>query len=280
NANGGLPPYSWSVASDSTLPPGLSLIAASPTLGSPLPSNVSPGFTVLAGMAATPCRYTFDLIVADAAGVEARRTFTLNVSTLVILAGSPRVATTGAPYGQQFTATGGTPPYIFTMNRLSLTQDMLPPGFVLSPDGLVSGTTTSTGIYVFTLTVADANGNTFTRANSVVVTNPTGLFVTNFNPPDAWVGRGRQLQTLSTSGTSTYAWSLVDGMLPPGVVLVPGSALGVASTTLVGGPPTSPGTYTYTLRASDIANPSNFADHSFTYRVAPMQVVSPPLELQ
>ena len=278
-ANSGTPPYAWSVAPGSTLPPGLSLIAASPAFGVPLPFNLLPGSTVLGGMPTTPGRYTFDLIVTDAAGTPLRRTFTLNVSSIVILSGSPRTATTGVAYAEQFTAAGGTTPYTFTGSPISLTQDRLPPGFTLSPDGLLSGTTTSTGFYGFILTATDATGNTFARSYSLLVTNATGLFVTNTNPPDDWVGSGRRFQTLNASDASTYSWSLVDGALPPGVALVPGDVLAGPNTTVLAGPPALPGTYTFTLRATDTANPINFADHTFTYRVAPMQVVSPPLEL-
>ena len=39
------------------------------------------------------------------------------------------------------------------------------------------------------------------------------------------------------------------------------------------------GTYTFTLRATDLVNSSNTADHTFTYRVAPMQVVLPPIAI-
>ena len=75
-------------------------------------------------------------------------------------------------------------------------------------------------------------------------------------------------------------WSLVDGILPPGTSLIGGDAIGVSNTTFLGGAPTTPGTYTFTLRATDNANPANFADHTFTYRIAPMQIVSPAIELQ
>ena len=275
-ANGGTPPYGWSVAPTATVPPGLGLIAAQ-TLASPLPTNVAPASTLLAGMPSAAGRYTFDLIVTDAAGAQAQRTFTLNVSSLVILSGSPRNGTAGVAYGQRFTAAGGTPPYTFAIAPVSLTQDMLPPGFSVSPDGLLSGTTTSTGIYNFIVTAADAGGNTFARSYSLVVANTGGLFVTNANPSDTWLGRGRALFTLNTNGTSTYTWSLVDGMMPPGVALIPGNTIGAANFTFVGGRPTASGTYTFTLRATDTADSTNIADHTFTYRVAPMQVVTPPI---
>src|SRR5262245_6241162 len=72
---------------------------------------------------------------------------------------------------------------------------------------------------IFILTAADAAGNTFERSYRLVVANGGGLFVTSTNPSDTWLGRGRPLFTLNTNGTSTYTWSLVDGMMPPGAAL-------------------------------------------------------------
>jgi len=42
------------------------------------------------------------------------------------------------------------------------------------------------------------------------------------------------------------------------------------------GPPTVPGIYVFALRATDVNNPASFADHQFTYRVSPVQVITPP----
>jgi hypothetical protein len=53
---------------------------------------------------------------------------------------------------------------------------------------------------------------------------------------------------------------------------------GPNNTELVGAP-TTPGIFTFTLRATDNANAANFAEHVFTVHVAPMQIVSPPIAL-
>ena len=277
--SGGTPPYSWSAASP--LPPGLSLIDVS-TLGSPIPQGVIPGIPVLAGAPTAEGPYTFDLILTDAAGASLRRTFTLNVTSINILPGAPRAVTTGVAYAEQFTPVGGTPPYTFTMTKTGPTQDMLPPGLSLSPSGLIAGTTNSTGNYAFVLHLRDAAGHTFARTYSVngpqlTVNNPAGLRVTNTNPFDIKAG-GRLSMTLSTSGNSTYAWSVVTGSsLPPGMQLVSGPPFVNAGQTALIGPPTTPGIYSFTLRATDTANSGNIAEHTFTARVVPMHLVSPPL---
>jgi hypothetical protein len=63
-------------------------------------------------------------------------------------------ATTGTPYAQMLTASGGTPPYTF-----SVLSGALPPGLMLNPaTGLVSGTPMSSGTFHLTLAATDANG--------------------------------------------------------------------------------------------------------------------------
>jgi hypothetical protein len=263
NANGGVPPYEWMLTSGA-LPPGLQLIRA----GADLPT-FPPGVTILAGAPTAPGNYVFDLTLSDAAGAMVQRRFTLKVTSTAII-GGVRTATVGVAYAQRFTGVGGTPPYTFTIEPNSLTVDVLPPGMTFSPDGLMSGTPTSTGVHNMLMRATDAAGQTFARNATLNVDNPLGLRITNANPPDAWVGLARTLN-LQTNGTSTYTWTLESGMLPPGFGVINGP------TPQVGGPASVPGTYVFTLRATDNANAANTALHTFTFRASPMQIVSPPV---
>ena len=219
NAVGGVPPYTWRVASGSRLPPGLQLLSAtafSPTFG--------PGTVLLAGMPTVAGTYTFDLIATDSAGIEGRRTYTVNVTRLALLSGTIPTAIAGTAFSTRFAATGGTIPYTFTMSPVNATQDMLPPGFTMSSDGQISGTTNSTGSYSFALRVQDSAGNSITRNLTLLVTNPSGLRVLTGNPPDLWIGGGLHGETdLSVNGSSTYTWTHTAGTLPPGLHLVVGN---------------------------------------------------------
>src|SRR5262245_28973884 len=155
---------------------------------------------------------------------------------------------------------------------------MLPPGFTMSSAGQLSGTTNSTGSYTFSLRVQDAAGNTTTRNFTLTVNNSFGLRVLNGNPVDLWVGGGLNGEVdLDVNGASTYTWTHTGGTLPPGVHL--DTTIGGPNNTELVGAPTTPGVYTFTLRATDNANAANFAEHVFTVHVAPMQIVSPPLAL-
>jgi hypothetical protein len=295
--NGGMPPYSWSVAAGSSLPPGINFVTAA-TYGSPTPTNtvlgftssafLNPGGTVLAGTPTSAADYTFDLVLTDALGAQSRRTFTLHVSPMTILQTTLATGRVGTAYSRQFTVAGGTGPYTFTMRPVGASQDMVPPPLTLSPAGLLSGTPTSTGNYAFFLEAKDALNRTFARRYTLFVTNASGLFVTNFNQADSPIGVGRRsltlgLSVLNANGSQsfppgTYTWSLVSGSLPPGVSLLTGDLYANADQTILGGQPMAPGLFVFTLRATQVGTPSNSADHTFTYRVAPMQSVAPATE--
>jgi Putative Ig domain/Putative binding domain, N-terminal len=267
---GGVAPYTWSVAPGSTLPGSLALIP-----GSVAPSAFNPGATVLSGVVSVPGAYAFDLILADSTGATTRRTFTLRVSAMGLPNFGLQTGTTGVAYAQQLVPSGGTAPYVFSMTPISSTQAMLPPGYQFSSAGLISGTTTSTGVYAFDVTVTDGAGRAFVRRYNLTVNNASGLRIQNTNPPESSAGTGRVL-TLSANAGGSFSWSVVSGSLPPGVSI---GGVGTPPAPSLIGAPSVPGVYTFTLRAIDAANSSNFADHVFTYRVVALHVVSPPVEL-
>ena len=259
---GGVPPFTWAVAPGSSLPPGLSFYSGT-SLNS-YSSNQTVGLTYLQGAPTAAAAYSFDLVATDSVGANFRRTFTLNVSPLAVFSSGLKTATTNVPYSQQITAVGGTPPYSFTYALSGLNTDMLPPGFTTSPTGLISGTTTSTGAFGFMATAHDAAGHTFTMTYNYGVTNASGLEVTTSMPAGVRAGVGFTT-SLSTNGVSTYTWTVASGALPPGVTL---------NGNVLTGPASAAGIYNFTVRATDTANSSNFADRAYTLRVQPMQPIT------
>jgi subtilisin family serine protease len=153
-ASGGTTPYSWSVVSGS-LPPGLSLS----------PSG-TPSATV-SGTPTTAGTYNFTVQVTDAAAQTDTQAFSVTISpaaTLTITTTSLPNGTVGQAYWQSVTASGGTPPYSW-----SVSSGTLPPGLDLSPTGTLSGTPTTEGTYDFTIQVADSAAQTDTQAFSVTI---------------------------------------------------------------------------------------------------------------
>jgi hypothetical protein len=259
--NGGVPPYTVSVAAGSTLPPGLSLLTAASLAGSP-----APGVTQLAGAPTMAGQYSFNLVFSDSVGSHVTRAMTLNVTPVAIFTTSPNAATVGSAYSQQLIAFGGTAPYTFTLSPNSLVQDMLPPGLSVSSSGLLSGTPTGTGSFTSILKIQDSAGNTLSTTLTVTANNANGLRINTTNSSSV-AGISYAGFTLSTSGQSTYTWSVQTGALPTGVTLNSAGSLSGWTTT--------PGVFQFTLRATDNNNSSNFADRLLTFTVTPLELVQP-----
>lgn len=79
----------------------------------------------------------------------------------------------GSPYNQLLTASGGTGPYTF-----SIAAGTLPTGITLASDGTISGTTSQTGTFSFTVMVSDP-GACSTQQFSLTIDSPC-LFCDDF----------------------------------------------------------------------------------------------------
>ncbi len=143
----------------------------------------------------------------------------------------------GVAYSATLSATGGTPPYSW-----SVASGSLPPGLSLSASGTISGTPTATGSYTFTIRVTDSVGDTASQAYTVSIAPPASITTTSL--PNGTVGVGYQSTVSATGGTLPYSWSVASGSLPPGLSL--GSTSGTIS-----GTPTTDGSYSFTIQVSD-----------------------------
>ena len=177
-ATGGVPPLSWSLSSG-TLPTGL-------TLGSSKTDTVN-----ITGKATVAGAYTFTVTVTDATGASSTSgQLQIVVSSLAFTTTSPLPSgTVGVAYaGVQFAATGGTPPYAFSLANGS----NLPPGLQLNA-GDLTGTPTTVGNYSFGVSVTDSENpaavitNTFTLVVNPVqdLTLLTGSYAFNFSGNNA-----------------------------------------------------------------------------------------------
>jgi hypothetical protein len=120
------------------------------------------------------------------------------------------------PYSLQLTATGGTPTW-------AVSSGALPSGLTLnSSSGLLSGTPTTTGDYVFKITAtAGSHSDSQTYTLSVVA----ALKITKPTSPGAEIGFPFSLELKATGGKAPYKWSATG--LPSGLTLDP--ATGVVS---------------------------------------------------
>lgn len=133
----------------------------------------------------------------------------------------------------------------------------LPPGLVLSPGpapfGVISGTPTSTGNYVFTVAVRDGIGNFMVKTYQINV-----MGFTNASPlPDATVGSNYTTVLAGTGGIAPYTFSLQLGTLPDGLTLNSDGSFS--------GQPTTAADYTFTIGIADAA--VNFCTKEFKVTV-------------
>lgn len=159
----GTPPYNWSIIRGS-LPPGLIL---NPTTG------------VISGIPTTAGNYAFVVRVVGSAGRIGSRLVQLNVvAAPSIVVPTMPLAEVNAPYSFQFTATGGTPPYTW-----SVVSGALPPGLTLNPaTGELSGRLTTAGTFGFDLQVVDTGGFRDVRQIRVTVQAATVLTLRAITP--------------------------------------------------------------------------------------------------
>ncbi len=182
-SSGGTGAVTWAVVSGA-LPPGISLSTAGVLSGIPTTVNIlGSTFTVQATDSGSPSQ-------------SAPRSLTLRVAApLVITTTSLPGAKYGVAYTQTLAASGGIPPYVWS---LAAGSSPLPPGLTLSAAGVLSGTTTAIGAFSFTIQATDAGApqQIATKSFSITVANaytisfyvqPSNVYVNREIEPDVKV---------------------------------------------------------------------------------------------
>lgn len=239
-ASGGQQPYVWSLS------PGSSPLPAGLSLGNDGTLNGTPG---------TAGTFSFSVRVTGAGPQSvADRALSLTVQPsslpLQVATGSLADGTVGTFYSQSLNATGGEPPYLWSLAPGSAS---LPPGLSLATDGTISGTPGTGGTFTFNVRVTDAQLATADGLLSIVIPNPP-LQITTTSLPDAQLGESYSVQLQAAGGQAPYVWSVAPGSLglPPN--------LNLSNSGLISGTPTSDGTSFFIVRVTD-AN-SSFVNRS------------------
>ena len=161
-ATGGKTPYTWSVTTGN-LPAGLTLSAAGVISGTPSAAGTS----------------NFTVQLADS---ESMPQMTTQPLTLAISGGQLKITSTlpsgqvGVPYSFQTTASGGIPPYSW-----SVVSGALPGGLTLSASGVLSGTPAAAGNFNPVIQVADSTTTNTFQQNLPIVINPATGSLPNGN---------------------------------------------------------------------------------------------------
>jgi hypothetical protein len=242
-ATGGIVPYTWS-ADIRTLPPGVTLST----------SGVFSGKPTVAGS------FRISVRVADIVGNSDGTVYPMTVTgpPISITTTSLANATIAVSYSGSVQATGGVPPYAF-----SVITGSLPAGLSLAADGTITGTPTAAGTSNFTVQVTDAALNPqgkSTRALSITVAaNP--LAITTTSLAGGILNLPYTASVAASGGTLPYTFSVASGSLPSGLSL---NAAGNIT-----GTPTSLGDFNVTIQVTDKQNQN--ANKAF-----PLKIVASP----
>ena len=198
-------------------------------------------------------------------------------------AGSALTATSGTPFSQTLTASGGGTNDAYDFAETG----SLPPGVTLAHDGVLSGTPLLPGTFNFVVTATDSSRLTgsqqYTLTVDPVVASPTSIALSptllppgdvgdKYAPFQAKGGHDAKSYVITASGGSgSYNWSYT-GSLPPGITFTAGTFSGT---------PTQAGTFDFTIIASDANNSGLSGSQSYELTIAPKPPVHfTPQQLQ
>jgi hypothetical protein len=149
--------------------------------------------------------------------------------------------------------------------QFSVVSGQIPPGLTLFTQGVASGgitgRPTTEGLFAFTIQVKDQTGARDTESFSIRINAPRPVVITNQSDAltPATVGQFYCCGNLfADGGVPDYTWTLRSGQLPPGLQLT-------ASPGRITGTPTTRGTFSFVVRATDTRGA--FAERTFSITV-------------
>jgi hypothetical protein len=237
-ATGGTGPYSYA---GTGLPGGLSLAATGAISGTPT----------------TAGQFTLSATVTDAKGATAgnRYGITIAPADLSITTASLPDGVVGVAYTVALSASGGVPPYTWTVTGL-------PGGVTATAAGAISGTPAAAGKFTVSASVKDSAGSVVTKSYSPTIA-PAPLVITTASAPNGTVGTAYSTSFAASGGTAPYTFSASG--LPAG--------LSMSAAATISGTPTAPGAATIVVTVKDAASVSTSKSFAVTITLPP----APPL---
>ncbi|BCJ42480.1 hypothetical protein GCM10010168_07780 [Actinoplanes ianthinogenes] len=233
---GGTSPYTWTATG---LPAGLTINAAT---------------GVISGTPTTAATYAAKVTATDSAKLAGSAAFSWTTGTAATVTNpGTRASVVNVAVNQAMTATGAKTPYVWSATGL-------PTGLAInSSTGAITGTPTAAGTFTTKVTATDAakipGFTTFTWSVAAAA-----LAVTNPGTRQATTGQPATLTLAATGGTSPYTWAATG--LPAGLTLN-------ATSGVVSGTPTTAGTSSVTVTATDSAGRTATATFSWVTAVPP-----------
>ncbi|MBP9686885.1 MAG: hypothetical protein KBD66_03760, partial [Candidatus Doudnabacteria bacterium] len=189
----------------------------------------------------------------------------------------------GAYFSAHFKVSGGTAPYAWqsqylpaglslSVNPSAVTncaepaEELLtigytcPSPFSTGEDITIAGTPVEAGVTTIVLSVSDSGGKTAKHSFSLVISSvsSSAMAVSGTNYATGSVGNNFASTFTVAGGTAPYAWTVVRGQLPPGLLPSFGAfncittpCVNPKDTMYLMGTPTNAGVFTYTVVATD-----------------------------
>lgn len=225
---GGSGDYDFSLAGG--FPAGLSLSLGGVISGTPIAGGA----------------FTFSVTVTDnVSGQKAWASFTLVIDAPAISVSPSTLPdpAIGIAYNQILTASGGTGPYQYMLKA----GNSLPVGLSLSPSGVIHGTPAAGGQVSFTVIAEDNStgaGAPYTgeRTYTMKIEIPS-ITISPGLLANGAVGTAYRQTLAASGGAGGYMFTVTGNALPDGLLLAPNGVLS--------GEPTRPGSYSFTVTATD-----------------------------
>jgi hypothetical protein len=256
-ATGGSGGYSWSVSGSdpNTLSTyNLSLASNGQITGTPS----------IAGTA------SFTAVVTDSASHTASQTLNIVISNMAISTGTLTYGAVGTAYSQTLAVSGGSGGYTWAIT--SGASNLAALGLNLTTAGILTSngaSLTTEGSAAFTVQVKDSSNETATASYTVYIYNALTLTTNSLNP--AVYNANYSATVMATGGSGSYTWTVNNAAIPTtgtATALISGGGLTSANSgdamLTIGGTPTSYGTITLVVQATDTVTGFNV---SKTYEI-------------
>lgn len=214
------------VVTSGALPPGITLSAGGVLSGTPNATGT----------------YNFTVTATDASTCSKATAYTIVVScpTVTIAPTTIPDAIAGTVYSQNITLSGTTAGSV----TYAVTAGALPTGINLTTAGVLGGNPLVTGTFNFTITGTDQYGCSASQAYTLVVNCPT-ITLSPTTLSNGVVGTAYMGAITSSGGLGATVISTT-GILPAGIA--------IDGNGFVTGTPTTPGTYNFSVTATDVNN--------------------------
>lgn len=246
-ATAGTPPYRWVKKKKKkfgVFPDGITVSPDGVLQGTPTAQGV----------------FNFTLRAIDATNRLASSPFTIEVGPppppLAIRTESLPQALEGLLYNAAIEAFGGIGPYTWAIET-----GALPAGVTMTPEGVISGRATTSGVASFGVRVRDALGTSTVKGLFIVVSPPPApLVILTVSLSETSAERFYSQALVAAGGVPPYAWTIASGSLATG--------LNIFADGTISGTPSSPGTSVFVVRVTDSAQQSVTRTLAITVRPA------------